>query len=140
MNLATSKKLTGKQELFVKNYISNGLNATQAMIDAGYSEKTARMQGSQNLTKLNIQEAIQKAQKKTSEKLQITRESQLADLDLVKKKALERLDDDIPQFNAFMKAIELQNKMLGLNEPDKIDMNATMQVTTVPTFADFKKR
>ena len=80
----------------------------------GYSEKTARAQGSQNLTKLNIQEAIQKAQFKDSKKLEITRESQLADLDLVKKKALERLDDDIPQFKAFMKAIELQNKMLGL--------------------------
>ena len=133
---ATSKKLTGRQELFVKNYISNGLNATQAMIDAGYSEKTARAQGSQNLTKLNIQEAIQKAQFKDSKKLEITRESQLADLDLVKKKALERLDDDIPQFKAFMKAIELQNKMLGLNEPDKIDLQGALTINSQVDFGE----
>ena len=124
---ATSKKLTGKQELFVKNYISNGLNATQAMIDAGYSEKTARMQGSQNLTKLNIQEAIQKAQRKTSKKLEITRESLLKDIQVAKDMTLT---EEQPQYQAYLKAIELQAKMLGLNEPDKIDIQGQLRVTS----------
>jgi phage terminase small subunit len=131
---ATSKKLTGKQELFVKHYVSNGLNATQAMIDAGYSEKTARMQGSQNLTKVNIQEAIQKAQKKTSEKLEITRESLLNDIQVAKDMALT---EEQPQFQAYLKAIELQAKMLGLNEPDKIDIQGQLRVTSSRgSFAD----
>ena len=50
------------------------------------------------------------------------------------------LDEEQPQFQAYLKAIEMQAKMLGLNEPDKIDLNATLQMTTVPTFADFKNR
>ena len=50
-------KLTDKQEMFCKEYIID-LNATQASIRAGYSEKTANEQGCQNLAKLNIQERI----------------------------------------------------------------------------------
>ena len=50
-------KLTDKQEMFCKEYIID-LNATQAAIRAGYSEKTANEQGCQNLAKLNIQERI----------------------------------------------------------------------------------
>ena len=51
------KKLKGKQSLFVEEYLID-LNATQAAIRAGYSKKTARQVGSQNLSKLNIQNAI----------------------------------------------------------------------------------
>lgn len=50
-------KLTEKQRRFVDEYLID-LNATQAAIRAGYSVKTAREQASQNLTKLNIQQAI----------------------------------------------------------------------------------
>lgn len=50
-------KLTEKQQRFVDEYLID-LNATQAAIRAGYSAKTAREQGSQNLAKLNIQQAI----------------------------------------------------------------------------------
>lgn len=40
-------KLTDKQELFAREYLKD-LNATQAAIRAGYSEKTARATGSEN--------------------------------------------------------------------------------------------
>lgn len=49
--------MTRKQELFVDEYLID-LNATQAAIRAGYSVKTANEIGSQNLTKLSIQQAI----------------------------------------------------------------------------------
>lgn len=51
--------LTDKQEMFCREYLID-LNATQAAIRAGYSEKTARVQAAQNLSKLNIQERIVK--------------------------------------------------------------------------------
>ena len=57
-------KLTAKQDAFVKEYLLNGGNATQAAITAGYSKKTANEQGAQNLAKLSIKEAIEKHQKK----------------------------------------------------------------------------
>lgn len=52
-----ARKLTDKQQRFVDEYLID-LNATQAAIRAGYSVKTANEQGSQNLTKLSIQQAI----------------------------------------------------------------------------------
>ena len=52
-------KMTAKQKLFCDEYIIS-LNATQAAIKAGYSEKTARFIGTENLTKPNIQEYIEK--------------------------------------------------------------------------------
>ena len=48
------------------------LNATQAAIRAGYSKKTAREIGCENLTKPNIAEAIAEAQKARSERTEIT--------------------------------------------------------------------
>ena len=49
--------LTDKQEMFCREYLID-LNATQAAIRAGYSEKTARALGSENLTKPDIQNRI----------------------------------------------------------------------------------
>lgn len=51
-------KLTAKQQRFCDEYLID-LNATQAAIRAGYSAKTARAIGAENLTKLDIQEYIQ---------------------------------------------------------------------------------
>ena len=50
-------KLTDKQDAFCREYIVD-LNATQAAIRAGYSEKTATKIASENLTKPDIQAVI----------------------------------------------------------------------------------
>lgn len=50
--------LTNRQKAFVEAYLANGFNATQAAITAGYSAKTARFMGSENLTKPNIASLI----------------------------------------------------------------------------------
>ena len=50
-------KLTPKQRRFCDEYLID-LNATQAAIRAGYSEKTARDIGAENLTKPNIRSYI----------------------------------------------------------------------------------
>ncbi|WP_336193336.1 terminase small subunit [Providencia stuartii] len=63
--------LTDKQEAFCREYLID-LNATQAAIRAGYSEKTANEQGSQNLVKLSIQKRIQELMNDRSERLEIT--------------------------------------------------------------------
>lgn len=62
--------LTPKQQRFVDEYLID-LNATQAAIRAGYSEKTAKEIGSENLTKPNIAKAIEEAQNKRAEQTQI---------------------------------------------------------------------
>lgn len=50
-------KLTAKQEMFCLEYLID-LNATQAAIRAGYSEKTAQQVGSENLSKPVINQYI----------------------------------------------------------------------------------
>ena len=49
--------MSEKQKAFCDFYIES-LNATQAAKDAGYSDKTARSTGCENLTKPNIKEYI----------------------------------------------------------------------------------
>jgi len=55
------KQLTDKQRRFVEEYLVD-LNATQAAIRAGYSEKTARSIGAENLAKPDIARAVSEAQ------------------------------------------------------------------------------
>lgn len=72
-------KLTPKQERFVAEYLVD-LNATQAAIRAGYSERTADKQGSQLLGKTSIAAAIQEAQAKRSDRTEITQDRVLQEL------------------------------------------------------------
>lgn len=53
------KKLTEKQKRFADYYIETG-NGTEAAIKAGYSENTAKEIASENLTKPNIKNYIDK--------------------------------------------------------------------------------
>ena len=66
-------KFTPKQQRFIEEYLID-LNATQAAIRAGYSAKTARAIGCENLAKPNIQEAIAKAKLERSEATKIDAE------------------------------------------------------------------
>lgn len=68
--MTKKRKLTAKQELFVKEYLKD-LNATQAAIRAGYSEKSARNIASEHLTKLHISDAIQEALEDRNKKLDV---------------------------------------------------------------------
>ena len=53
-------KLTEKQQRFVEEYLID-LNATQAAIRAGYSAKTADVQGSRMLGNAKVQQAVAEA-------------------------------------------------------------------------------
>ena len=67
--------LSVKQRRFVEAYDGN---ATAAAIAAGYSPKTARLQGHKNITKDNILEAIQSRENKRMESTILTREERQA--------------------------------------------------------------
>lgn len=71
--------LTAKQERFVAEYLID-LNATQAAIRAGYSEKTANEQGSRLLANVKIAAAVAEAQAKRSKRTEITQDMVLAEL------------------------------------------------------------
>lgn len=74
-----ANKLTPKQRRFIDEYLID-LNATQAAIRAGYSEKTAYSIGVQLLKKLEIQAEIHKRRNRLQNKLEITQERVLQEL------------------------------------------------------------
>lgn len=65
--------LTPKQKRFVQEYLVD-LNATQAAIRAGYSRKTANRIASENLSKPDIQNAIQETQAVLQTRTEITQD------------------------------------------------------------------
>ena len=71
--------MTPKQTRFVAEYLADN-NATQAAIRAGYSEKSAKVIGCENLTKPDIAAAIAAGTKKTLDTLEVTKERVLEEL------------------------------------------------------------
>ena len=135
-------KLTDKQKRFVEEYLVD-LNATQSAIRAGYSEQTAYSIGQRLLKKVEVQEAIQQAQNKRSERTQITQDEVIrrlienVDISMGKKATVitipsksengEVVGNDVAQFvyepSAANKALELLGKHLGIFK-DGVDITS----------------
>lgn len=73
MSIARPGGLTRRQAKFVEEYLID-FNATQAAVRAGYSAKTARVIGGENLLKPALQLAIQERQKQLSVESGVTPE------------------------------------------------------------------
>lgn len=71
--------MTPKQERFVQEYLVD-LNATQAAIRAGYSAKTAEVQGPRLLGNVGVAEAIREAMEARAESAGITAERVLEEI------------------------------------------------------------
>lgn len=65
--------LNAKQERFVAEYLID-LNQTQAAIRAGYSPRSAEVQGSRLLSNANIKQAVSEAQAKRSKRTELTQD------------------------------------------------------------------
>ena len=65
------RKLSLKQKLFVDSYFANNFNGTQAMIDAGYSARTAHSAVSRMLSNVVVQRAIQQRMAQLSAKYEV---------------------------------------------------------------------
>lgn len=99
--------LTSKQRRFVDEYLVD-LNATQAAIRAGYSEKTARAIACENLTKPDIADAIAAAMKERENRTHITQDRVLQELARV----------------AFFDIRRLYNADGSMKRPDQLDDEA----------------
>ena len=78
-----------KQRRFVEEFLID-FNATQAAIRAGYSKKTARVIGPENLSKPAIADAVAEGVKKLSERAMVASDALTHELDLI---AMARLFD-----------------------------------------------
>jgi phage terminase small subunit len=106
----SEKKLSLKQKKFTTEFIKSG-NATLAAKKAGYSRKTARQMGSENLAKPVIQQAVASA----AEKLGINPEYVLGNF------------KEIAEFN---KQKRIKAKQIGsetFHEEEMIDVHASIR-------------
>jgi phage terminase small subunit len=120
--------LSPQQLKFVKAYIESH-NATEAAIKAGYSKKTAHVQGSRLLKHVEVQQAIQQPIKKATEKLNLTAErvlqeiARLAFFDIRKlvdntgkPLPLSELDDDTAAAIVGLDVANVGNSEMGVGE------------------------
>lgn len=106
--------LTAKQERFVSEYLID-LNATQAAIRAGYSERTAGQVGFENLKKPEIEKAISEARSRVAEKAEWSAADRLRMLADIAEAAIK--DDPRVAVSAIAEA----NKMQGSHAPNKTE-------------------
>ena len=79
---AMMTKLTDRQARFVEEYLVD-LNATQAAIRAGYSERTAQEQGSRLLSNVIVSQAVAKAQLARSRRTEVTQDRVVRELAMI---------------------------------------------------------
>lgn len=105
---ALATPLTPKQQRFVQEYLQDH-NGTQAAIRAGYSESTARQQGSRLLTDPRVMAAVRAGQQKVAKKAEVTVDSLMAELEQARKLALKE-----KQASAAVTATMGKGKLAGL--------------------------
>jgi len=129
--------LTPKQTMFVKEYLLD-LNATRAAIAAGYSKKTAQRIGSENLSKPLVSDAIQKAMDARAEKIGLTAQKVLDDINLIKQDAMAKAGDEMIDRSAALRACELEGKHLKMFT-DKVEVAGKNGEPIVIVVEEFKE-
>jgi len=131
-NSLIKPKLTPKQETFCLEYLKD-LNATQAAIRAGYSEKTARHIASQNLAKLNIQHQIQKLNNTRIKEVKVDANFVLDELHkLANSNVAEMFDDKgvLMHIKQMPEHIQKSIQSFDIEEEHKVDGAGEIVVTT----------
>lgn len=126
------RKLTHKQNEFVKEYLINGNNGKQAAIKAGYKEDNAVVIASENLSKPNVIAEIEARRIEITEKAEsefsFSVEKRLQWLDEIRQAGLEEYygKDGAKRrenLSASVSSIKEMNAMLGINS----DTDTTIQ-------------
>ena len=125
-------KLTPKQDAFVKAYLLNGGNGTQAAIDAGYKADNAKQIGSENLTKLDVKKAIEKHQQEANKVFIWSKEKKLLLLEKIAECATTT-DPEKGMINmaSAIAAMKEHNLMQGDNAPTE-----TNNTHVIKSFSD----
>ena len=124
--MATKRELTAKQRRFVQEF-GVDLNAHRAAIRAGYSKKTARQIGAENLSKPYILAEIKAAMRETEESIGLSKEAVIKGLIEITDRCMQAVPvfDTKGQptgefrFNAAgaVRALELLGKSIGMFNP-----------------------
>ena len=111
-------KVTPRSRDFVDEYLVD-LNATQAAIRAGYSEKTAYSIGQRLLKNVEVQKMIANRMEERSKRTEITQDRVLTDIERIKQDAMRKAFDKngneaMINHTSALKACELQGRHLQM--------------------------
>ena len=139
-------KMTAKQQRFCDEYLID-LNATQAAIRAGYSEKTANVIGAENLSKPNIKEYIEKRMAEKESELIADQDEVLKYLTAVMRgqseasvlarnaEGAEKVIEKPPDEKERLKAAELLGKRYGIFK-DTVNEVVDMELNIAVDYGD----
>lgn len=139
-------KLTAKQQRFCDEYLVD-LNATQAAIRAGYSKKTAKQIGQQNLTKLDLKAYIQQRMDEKEKELIANQDEVLKYLTSVMRGGssssvlardeigADRVIEKPPDEKERLKAAELLGKRYGLYT-DRVEADVDMELNITVDYGE----
>jgi phage terminase small subunit len=114
--------LSAKHKAFCDEYLSNGLNATQAYKSVyKTTDKVSGPSGDRLLKNVKIESYIREQQESTSQRLNITKERLLLDLEDIKNRNMGVRD------SLSIKAIEVMNKMSGFDAPTRQEITIQEQ-------------
>lgn len=128
------KKLTDKQKMFVHEYLVD-LNATQAAIRAGYSEKRSSEISYQLLQKTTVQQAIQKAMDERAKRVDVTADKVLQELahiafDDIKNYLSYRTEKTLLEYDENGKPIIGYKQVIEMMDSDMVDTRNIQEVST----------
>ena len=134
----SKKELTPKQDLFCREYLVD-LNATQAAIRAGYSEKRADVTGARLLVNVRVHARIEQLKEERARKTAITAEWIISELQRVFSRCIvpveiEKWDKELKQMvgtgefrfdsTGANRSLELLGKHIGMFEKkDQADLD-----------------
>jgi phage terminase small subunit len=130
--------MTEKQKLFIKEYLID-FNGAQAAIRAGYSKDTARIIASELLTKLNIQDAVNKEIEKRNQRLEVKQDRVVHELAKIAFSSIDSYLDsegniDLSQIDninsSMVKEVKSHKKMIcgGENDRDILDESVSLKL------------
>lgn len=108
--------------VFVKEYIANGSNQTQAALKAGYSQKGAVVAGQKILKRPEVVRAIDHLRKWALESSKRTIEDSIKDTIELREEA-RRLE----QYTAAVNAQKHLDALTGLYDPRKLDLDVNLK-------------
>lgn len=123
------KNLSDRHKRFVDEYLINGFNGTQAYISV-YGEMdgdVACTSAIRLLGNARVIEYLESEKKRLNSIINRTKEDNIRDLIDI----LNTYKDDGKTVNNSLKAIEIINRMLGWNEPDKVENKNNININYI---------
>ena len=130
--------LTAKQTAFVQEYLVD-LNATQAAIRAGYSQRRAGEIGYQLLQKTTVQEAIKAAMDERGDRTHITQDFVLAELYKIATQGADDGPESSLKYTNKLKALELLGKHMAMFT-ERSEVTGTLSLTMESYLEDLDRQ